>query len=835
MSDSFKIWLLTEIREVLARSAAPPPLLLWCDPHQEWLELLRAGAASDGFELWAPQNNGETEHELIIRDRFFSTARTARVVWLGCDRHDITWFKPFELEAEEVWEKSLLEALREYGVHIPREQEADLVSLLPAHARQWFDQPKEVWQKELTPSIVKGGLVDDHRMLETLAGEEGEFERLRADELFDIFARRAKEDFGLPDPTGSDEATWRVAVTACLLCTDAAQGSPNLQPSEPDKIIPAGLACNRAISLLKQWQNHVQFIPSFERLVPQAEATVGLTYWARNLTSPPRSRSSRIVEEILFTQMADRLERIESVDALAGELEGSLQSLKDRESGFWGRQAARRVGWRFFVELANVAALLVENNDAEKQWKSATDAVDWYCSRGWQLDQAGEQLFKESPDLPANLQRIRARLRRGYLRTTDRVGRAFSELLAKDSSKVFDLPTAGETTLAELQRSKTPTAIVFLDACRFELGHRLANMLNQKEPARRATVAISVAPIPSITAIGMAFALPILRDQIQVSLAPDKKSFVVTAEGFSGNLTSAEQRRKWLTENYGVKDFLKVKEVIDGGALKKATKSRQMVVVHSDEFDSHDGKLEMTGADSDLQRYVQAVRRLRDAGYNRVIITTDHGFFHWQPDDDEIDGQKPEGDLQWQHRRAMVGHKLAHPQASHLKVSQSDLEVMVPRGVSAFRTYGGLGFFHGGATLQELIIPVVVAQWPAKAKKIKVVLKPVQHITSEIPRVQVQAGATGQITMFGPDSNLLARDVVVKVKDPASGKVAFKHSDPVTVEPEGDVVTVPLNLVDPRPQLEFGATLLVQVLDADDEELLAQEEVTLRTDINDEW
>ena len=57
---------------------------------------------------------------------------------------------------------------------------------------------------------------------------------------------------------------------------------------------------------------------------------------------------------------------------------------------------------------------------------------------------------------------------------------------------------------------------------------------------------------------------------------------------------------------------------------------------------------------------------------------------------------------------------------------------MVPRSVNAFRTYGGLGFFHGGATLQELVIPVVVATWPAKASKVEVVLKPVGHIATGI-------------------------------------------------------------------------------------------------------
>ena len=40
-------------------------------------------------------------------------------------------------------------------------------------------------------------------------------------------------------------------------------------------------------------------------------ATVGLTYWARNLTTMPRSRSSLAVEETLFNHTADRLDRLE--------------------------------------------------------------------------------------------------------------------------------------------------------------------------------------------------------------------------------------------------------------------------------------------------------------------------------------------------------------------------------------------------------------------------------------------------------------------------------------------------------------------------------------------
>jgi hypothetical protein len=246
--------------------------------------------------------------------------------------------------------------------------------------------------------------------------------------------------------------------------------------------------------------------------------------------------------------------------------------------------------------------------------------------------------------------------------------------------------------------------------------------------------------------------------------------------------------------------------------------------------------LQLTGADDHLNRYVQAIRRLRDAGYHRVIVVTDHGFFHWQPEEHEIEEKKPAGDLLWLSRRAMVGRNLSHPQAVKLPVPCSDLEAMVPRSVNAFRTYGRLGFFHGGATLQELVIPVVVVNWPAKSSKVEVVLKPVVHVATVAPRVQVQAGVSTPSggRLFAAETNVLARRVMVKVKEPTGGALVFKHGEPVTVEPDGEPVTVNLQLVEPKPELAYGTQLMVQVLDADNEEILTSEPITLKVEIN-EW
>lgn len=157
-SQSFREWFAGEMEGFLEKKAASPPFIIWCDPAEEWLNLLHRVSNSSGFQLWAPERREKAEHELIIRDRFHNSERVKCVLWLPVSRENITWFKVFELEAQHVWEKSLMQSLRDYGVRIPRDHEMDLNPLLPAHAKEWLDKPKITW-KELTPESAKGTLV----------------------------------------------------------------------------------------------------------------------------------------------------------------------------------------------------------------------------------------------------------------------------------------------------------------------------------------------------------------------------------------------------------------------------------------------------------------------------------------------------------------------------------------------------------------------------------------------------------------------------------------------------------------------------------------------------
>jgi hypothetical protein len=828
-NQSLRTWLRGEILAVLDRKTGTPPLLVWCDPFRAWRELLLAAAEGDAFELWAGG-----EHELLLRERLSASPAKPRVLWLPVSGEEIEYLKVFEIQADQVWTETLVAGLARYGVELSRDTEAELRLLLPAHAKEWIDRPKDAW-RELTPGNAKSTLIDDDLVLSVLAARGVVISELVGAERLAFFGRRVTEDFGLPTPVPGKDDEWRVAAVARLLVTEATLRVPSDPPGERDRVIPAGPPRDQALRLLSQLKKNVELLPAFEDLSCRADATTSLVHWVRNVSAPVPPLTSRAAEDALFQREVDLLAKLEDFAPLARRLEEREPFFAAHAGGFWGSRAERRVPWQSLVSLARAASLLREQAGAEKSWKTPRDPVTWFTTVGWEVDRQGEVLFRDDAELSGGLHGVRARLRRAYLRHLDSSNAAFSELLHHHGLDALGLPFAGEV-LAKERPAKDPMAVLVLDACRYDLGARLAEALNKGEPATRATVLSARAPLPSITALGMAFALADSADSLVVNITNDLPArWRVTASEFTGDLTAAESRREWLRRRFKLKPVATtdVKSVLDSRPPTPKEGGR-LLFVFGDEFDTqgHEGELQFTGADDHIERYVRVVRRLRDAGYSTVAVVTDHGFIHWEPEKDEVD-DPPTGEVLWKSRRAMVGRALKHPTAVAAPVTGSSLECCVPRSVNAFRTYGALGFFHGGATLQELVIPVVVFRWPKKAEKVSVLLTPLAEITSVAPRVEVRP--VGQATLLATDAKMTGRQVLVKVTEPNTGRLLFQvpQKRSIKVDPDGSPVTFTLERVGSET-CSRGARLQIEVRDADNDELLDRCDVDLKVDLE-EW
>lgn len=828
-ADSLREWLRTEVRTILDRKASSPPLVLWCDPERAWRDLLRAAAEGGTFELWSGG-----EHELVLRERLVEAPPHARVVWLPVAAEDISYLKVFELQAERVWTEPLIAALARYGVPIHRHHEADLRSLLPAHAREWVDQPRAAWH-ELTPGNAKSALVDDDQILGVLAKRGVSLASLLDADRITVFARRVEEDFGLPAYTLEHDDEWRVAATARLLVTEAAARVPAAPPADAERIIGPGQARDRALKLLDHWKKDVELMSAFEDLVRHADTVASLVSWARNVRVEIPPLMSRAVEDALLAREIDQLAPLESFEPLVRRLEERAPFYQTHAEGFWGNRADQQVGWGSLLALSQAAACLRSHASADATWKMPHDPVAWFTSTGWRVDHHGEILFREDPALPSGLHGVRARLRRAYLRHVDHSNAALSDLLHHHGVNALALPFAGEV-LAAARPPKDPMATLVLDACRYDLGERLAELINRGEPARRAEVRAARAPLPSITALGMPFALADSAADLTVELTTeDPPQWRVTARDSKQDLTAAEARREWLRHRFKLKAaaITNVSAIVDGQPPTPKEAGRLLFVFGAElDKQGHEGELELKGADDYLERYVNAIRRLRDAGYTTVAVVTDHGFIHWAPEKDEVDAP-PTGEVSWKSRRAIVGRDLSHPTAIAVDVPRSSVECRVPRSVNAFRTYGRIGFFHGGATLEELIIPVVVIRWPKKTEKVAAVLVPLTEITSLKPRIMVRPGASDHLPGFGTDTKRVGRQVVVKIVDPKTGRQFFHSQGSVPIEPEGSEQT----LVLVRKEGETcprGARLHIEVRDADNDERLDHADVELRIDLE-EW
>jgi len=839
---SFKNWLNEQIQSVLSKPVAPAPFILWCDPQREWKELLQK-TCGDAVELWADEG-----HELVLRQRFAKEERKPRVIWLPVKRSELGYFRIFEGEAN-IRETSLLEALREYGVEITHTQEDEVKEDLLAYALAKLDEPLSKWKKITPDELISAGTI-----LSVLADMGKPIEERISAERRHLFNRRVTADFGFPEPDLAEPDKWRIRAVARLLATDTALKIGEEGFPMSDWIIPPGNSRKRALELLDQWQRNLQLLPKFETIVGKADALLNLqpmmtasscalsdlsasacaSVHADRCGAQAGPLASYMGEKTLFQNEIKQINKFENFLELATYLARKKENYLRHAQGFWGKWTKKRVPWDILAGFGRAAQVLRENEDVQKSWHTLKAPIAWYVEKGWRVDAEGECLMQEWPIEEADLFAVQKTLRKAFLQILDRTNTVFSEFAAQDPTwpEQASLPYAGEALKARLDEKKDPAEVIVVDAFRFELGKRLTEMINEGQTSPVASVEPCMAPMPTTTELGMAYVLPGPPKSFRVSVDPEK-GWSVYAEGFEQNLAIAESRRNWLTTVHGMKPS-HILAVTDAGKTAFKLPEGKLIYLFGDEFDTqgHNGELALSGPDSYLNRYAQVIRKLRDAGYGRIFLTTDHGYFHYIPGDHEV-AEKPAGDIRWKTRRAIVGKNLKHKTAIFTKIAGSDLDCLTPRSINAFKTYGGIGFFHRGATLQEWLIPLVCIQWAKKSQKTRIVLKPITEITTQEPIVEIEPETRGKKSMFGEiDGSYLGRQIAVKVRDAASGKILFKSRD-MAVSPKDDVKQINLEKVS-GAEGRYGQKLDLVILDADNEEILATADVTLKMDM-DEW
>jgi hypothetical protein len=108
-----------------------------------------------------------------------------------------------------------------------------------------------------------------------------------------------------------------------------------------------------------------------------------------------------------------------------------------------------------------------------------------------------------------------------------------------------------------------------------------------------------------------------------------------------------------------------------------------------------------------------ALHKLRGMGFKEAVIVTDHGFFlNAQAEAGDV-CVKPQGKWLNAHDRMMLGNGTADSHslvvsAEKVGIRGDFTQVALPRSMAPYRS--GHLYFHGGASLAEAVVPVLVAR-----------------------------------------------------------------------------------------------------------------------------
>lgn len=267
-------------------------------------------------------------------------------------------------------------------------------------------------------------------------------------------------------------------------------------------------------------------------------------------------------------------------------------------------------------------------------------------------------------------------------------------------------------------RAGERVAYLFVDALRYELGRELALGLQRAfgEDAVRLQAAVGAAP--SITPVGMANLCPGAQQALRLEL-DDRDRTLVSIGG--SKVMSPPDRLALLRAAHGTVADLVLDDLVTLGEQDLAARieGAKVVMVRSQEIDEagEAGKLAVAHTQFPiiLDHLRRAVAKLSLAGVTRFVISSDHGFLVLSRDLGQHRIIPKPGGRGEVHRRVFIGsggaagEELMRVPLSALGIP-GDLDLLVPRGLGLIAAGGARGFFHGGVSPQEMLVPVITVQ-----------------------------------------------------------------------------------------------------------------------------
>ena len=375
---------------------------------------------------------------------------------------------------------------------------------------------------------------------------------------------------------------------------------------------------------------------------------------------------------------------------------------------------------RLYTAVASASELLGELAALNLGMQSFDNGLERYRREWFRIDQLYRQFVvaARTAEYPKPLEALREQVEKRYTnKYVYELGNAWQQ-------QVDHVETWRSTALRSqsdfyvryvepLVRDGDKKAVVIVsDAMRYEVADELGSLIRQ-EDRFDATLEAVLGVLPSYTQLGMAALLPhsTLKHSADAKtvLADDQPTYNTTLrskilEAVGGSAIQAE-------------DF----KALTADERRELYKANRVLYVYHNRIDATGDKLGterqvFEAVEDTLRDIVDLVKKLASANATNIFITADHGFLFQDEAlaDPFFLSTKPQGDdLKHVNKRFVLGTGLkVDPAFATFKASQlgldSELEVQIPKSIHRLRMAGsGSRFVHGGATLQEIVVPVL--------------------------------------------------------------------------------------------------------------------------------
>lgn len=296
---------------------------------------------------------------------------------------------------------------------------------------------------------------------------------------------------------------------------------------------------------------------------------------------------------------------------------------------------------------------------------------------------------------------------------------------------IIGIPAQKDFYFSELKGSKTKTVVIISDSLRYEVAEDLMQSIRSNYSIKAdTTLEYMLGSIPSYTKLGM------------TALLPNCKNITINSKGeyLIDNISTegSQNREKILQSSNPKSKVLQITDLDDLSReeLKDIFKEIDVAYIYQD-------KIDYTGEKSDKDLFNAAEEAIKELSNkikfifnnslaSNIIVTSDHGFLYQYSELEErqkitigsIDALKS-------NKRFILSetpiseHGVMNFDMNYI-LNNSNLKVSIPFNVNRFKTQGsGINYVHGGASLQEIVVPLLKIKQNRgqKAEKVEVILE----------------------------------------------------------------------------------------------------------------